>query len=322
MTNTDTRDVERTHAQITALVDSGCEIVRCAVPDRQAAAAFRKLRERVTVPLVADIHFSAELAVAAIEAGADKVRINPGNIGAQDKLTRVLDAARQAHIPIRVGINAGSLEKSVLDKYKAPCAEALVESALATVAKIESLGFESMVVSIKSSDIRTTVRACTLFAQQSDYPQHIGITESGTRRSGTIRSSAGLGALLLQGVGDTMRVSLCTDPVEEVLVARELLIGLGLRTGPRVIACPTCGRTRIDVASLAEQVEKRLTGMKKAITVAVMGCVVNGPGEAREADIGIAGGKRKGTIFMKGEPVVTVPEEELVERLFAYIGDM
>ncbi len=322
MTNTDTCNVEATLQQITKLGQHGCDIVRVAIPTTAGAEAFKKIRAATDMPLVADIHFSAQLAVMAIEAGADKVRINPGNIGSKDKLMRVCDAARAAGIPIRVGINAGSLQKDILQRYGRPCADALAESALRTVREMERLGFDTMVVSIKSSDIPITFAACKKFAAQSDYPQHIGITESGTLRSGTIGSSAGVGALLLCGVGDTIRISLSADPVEEVRVGLGLLISLGLRPGPRVISCPTCGRTQIDVATLAAEVEKRIQGRKKPITVAVMGCVVNGPGEAREADVGIAGGKHKGQIFIKGEPVETVPEDSLVERLCTYIDTL
>lgn len=319
MTNTPTEDVDATLRQIDALVGAGCRIVRLAVPHKRAAAAFAQIRARTNVPLVADIHFSHELAIAAIEAGADKVRINPGNIGAHDRVRQICDAARAARIPIRIGVNSGSLEAEVMRKYLHPTPEALVESALLNIALVESFGFEDIVVSIKASDVVTTIEACTLLASRSDRPQHIGITESGTVRTGALRSSVGLGALLAAGIGDTIRVSLAGDPVQEISVAREILKALKLASGPTVIACPTCGRTQIDVAALAEKVEAMVAPLDATITVAVMGCIVNGPGEAREADVGLAGGVGEGRIFVKGAEVEKVPEDQLLDRLWYHI---
>jgi len=315
MTNTDTEDVDATLAQIARLHAAGCRIVRVAVPNRRAVDAFANIRAGTNVPLVADIHFQHELAVAAIEAGADKVRINPGNIGGADHTRRVIDAAKAARIPVRIGVNSGSLEAAVLTKHGHPTPAALAESALLNVRMVEGFGFDDIVVSIKASDVPTTISACTILAGQCDRPQHIGITEAGTVRTGTIRSAVGLGVLLNRGIGDTIRVSLAGDPVEEIFAAREILKSLKLASGPTVIACPTCGRTRIDVAGLAKQVEERVAGIAETVTIAVMGCVVNGPGEAREADIGIAGGAGEGRIFIKGREVDKVKESELVDRL-------
>jgi len=320
MTNTPTEDVDATLRQIDALAAAGCLIVRVAVPHRKAAEAFARIRARTSVPLVADIHFSHELAIAAIEAGADKVRINPGNIGAPERVRAVAEAAAAAHIPVRIGVNAGSLEPAVRAAHGGhPTAAALVESALANIRMVESFGLDALCVSIKASDVPMTIEACTLLAAQSDRPQHIGITESGTVRTGAIRSSVGIGTLLARGIGDTIRVSLAGDPVQEVRVAREILKSLKLASGPTVIACPTCGRTQIDVAALAEKVEEMVAPLSSSITVAVMGCVVNGPGEAREADVGIAGGAGEGRIFVKGTEVEKVAEEKLLERLWYHI---
>ncbi|HMD68490.1 MAG TPA: flavodoxin-dependent (E)-4-hydroxy-3-methylbut-2-enyl-diphosphate synthase [Chitinivibrionales bacterium] len=319
MTNTLTEDVEATLAQIKKLSDAGCKIVRIAVPNKIAAEAFAKIRKQTKVPLVADIHFQHELAIAAIEAGADKVRINPGNIGSADKVKKVVDAAKAARIPLRIGVNSGSLEKQLLAKHGGPTPEALVESALGFIAMMDSFDFSDIVLSIKASDVLTTVEACRLLSQATNVPQHIGITESGTLKTGTIRSSVGIGALLSEGIGDTLRVSLCSDPVNEVRVATEILKSLGLAQGPTVLACPTCGRTQINVEALAEKVEAMVSPLTANIKIAVMGCVVNGPGEAADADVGIAGGKHEGQIFLKGKMVEKVPEEKLVEVLMGYV---
>lgn len=319
MTNTSTEDVQGTLEQIENLRTAGCSIVRISVPSPKAARAFGEIRTRTDMPLVADIHFSHSLAIAAIEAGADKIRINPGNIGSEEKVKAVVDAAKRAGVPIRIGVNSGSLQKELLAKYGHPCAEALVESAIGYVDQLESYGFDSIVLSIKASSVPVTIDACRLLAEKTDYPQHIGITESGTARSGSIRSAVGLGTLLADGIGDTIRVSLAGDPVDEIYVAKEILKSLGLAQGPTVIACPTCGRTNIDVAGLAREVEERVSSIQKTITIAVMGCVVNGPGEAREADVGIAGGMGRGQIFVKGKPVATVPEDRLIDALMEQV---
>ena len=315
MTNVEAHDVEGTLAQVARLASAGCAVARLAVPDADAVGAFRAVKERAELPLVADIHFDYRLAVAAIEAGADKVRINPGNIGGADRVRAVIGAARAAGAPIRVGVNSGSLEKHLLDKYGSPCAAALAESALSWVSFFEREGFGDVVVSIKASDVLTTVEACRMLAERTDVPQHIGITESGTVRSGSIRSAVGLGALLADGIGDTIRVSLSGDPVQEIYVAKEILKSLGLMEGPSVIACPTCGRTRVDVARVAEQVEELVSGMSGNIKIAVMGCAVNGPGEAREADVGIAGGAGDWLIFVRGQSLRKVSEDNVLKEL-------
>lgn len=322
MTNTDTEDIEATVAQIENLATAGCAIVRVAIPNRRAARSFARIRQQTNVPLVADIHFQHQLAVAAIEAGADKVRINPGNIGSADKVRIVADAARAAGIPIRIGVNAGSLEKEILERHKHPTPQALYESAIHNIRLMESFSFDDIVISIKASDVCATIDACALLAENSDRPQHIGITESGTVRTGTIRSSVGIGALLSRGIGDTIRVSLAGNPIHEVYVAREILKSLKLAEGPVVIACPTCGRTQIDVASLAEEVERMVAGITTPMTIAVMGCVVNGPGEAREADVGIAGGRGEGQVFRRGVPIERVDESQLLDRLWHHIGEI
>jgi (E)-4-hydroxy-3-methylbut-2-enyl-diphosphate synthase len=322
MTNTSAHDVEGTLAQIEALTRAGCQIVRVAVPDDEAAKAFARIRSQTNVPLVADIHFRYELAIAAIEAGADKVRINPGNIGSIDKVRKVIDAAKQARISVRIGVNSGSLEKPLLEKYGSPCGRALFESAQGYIRMMESFNFDDIIFSIKASDVQVTIEACRLLSENTDYPQHIGITESGTVRSGAVRSAVGIGALLAEGIGDTIRVSLCGDPVEEIFVAKEILKSLGLLKGPVVIACPTCGRTQIDVAGLAMKVEEMVATMNAPIKIAVMGCVVNGPGEARDADIGIAGGKGEGQLFIKGNPTEKVPENRLLEVLKRKINEI
>jgi (E)-4-hydroxy-3-methylbut-2-enyl-diphosphate synthase len=319
MTNTDTEDVEATCAQIARLKVAGCKVVRVTVPNRAAVAAFRQIRAATDLPLVADIHFQHALAIAAIEAGADKVRINPGNIGSEEKVKALVDAAAMARIPLRIGVNSGSVEKRLLEKFGGPGPAALLESALGYIRMMARFSFDNFIVSIKASDVLTTIEACRLLAQSSDCPQHIGITESGTVRTGAIRSAVGLGVLLADGIGDTIRVSLAGDPVAEIHVAREILKSLGLMQGPVVLACPTCGRTQIDVAALAEKVEELVAGLSAPMTIAVMGCIVNGPGEARDADVGIAGGRGEGEIFVRGQSVAKVKEAQLLETLWRYI---
>lgn len=316
MTNTRTGDVQATVAQIKELTAAGCEIVRCAVPDMEAAKALGEIKKQITIPLVADIHFDYRLALAAIEYGADKIRINPGNIGAPERVRAVAEAAKSRHIPIRVGVNSGSLEKSLIERYGGVTAEGLVESALDKVAMLEQFGFSDIVISIKSSDVLMCVKAHRLIAERTSYPLHVGITEAGTLRSGNIKSAIGLGLILSEGIGDTIRVSLTASPVEEVVSAKLVLRTLGLRKGGiEVVSCPTCGRTKIDLIGLAEQVEAMAAGYDLPIKVAVMGCAVNGPGEAREADLGIAGGAGEGLVFRKGEIVRKVPESELLSAL-------
>ncbi|RHP32703.1 flavodoxin-dependent (E)-4-hydroxy-3-methylbut-2-enyl-diphosphate synthase [Lachnotalea sp. AF33-28] len=316
MTNTKTEDVESTVRQIHMLEEAGCEIIRCAVPNMQAAEALREIKKRIHIPLVADIHFDYRLAIAAISNGADKIRINPGNIGAAERIRAVVEKAKEREIPIRVGVNSGSLEKPLLEKYGCVTAEAIVESALDKVRCIEQLGYDNLVISIKSSDVLMCARAHELIAKETDYPLHVGITESGTLFSGTIKSSVGLGIILYQGIGDTVRVSLTGDPVEEVKAAKRILKTLNLRKGGvEVVSCPTCGRTQIDLIGLAGQVETLVSGYDMDIKVAVMGCVVNGPGEAREADLGIAGGIGEGLLIRKGEIIRKVPEDGLLAAL-------
>ena len=323
MCNTRTDDVEATVAQIGRLAQAGCQIVRVAVPDREATHAIGAIKERIPIPLVADIHFDYHLALEAVAAGVDKVRINPGNIGGEDRVKAVAGACRVHGVPIRIGVNGGSLEKPILAKYGGVTPEALVESAFGHIALLHKFDFDDICISLKSSDVRTTMAAYRLMSERSDYPLHLGVTETGTRRMGTIKSAVGIGGLLGFGIGDTIRVSLSADPVEEVYAARDILRALGLRReGPNLIACPTCGRTRIDLIGLAEEVERRLQGVDKPITVAVMGCVVNGPGEASAADVGIAGGDGVGLLFRKGEIVKKVPQETLVEELFQLIGTL
>ena len=320
MCNTRTDDVEATVAQIGRLAQAGCQIVRVAVPDQAAAHAIGAIKERISIPLVADIHFDYRLALEAVAAGVDKVRINPGNIGGADRVKAVADACRTHGVPIRIGVNGGSLEKPILAKYGGVTPEALVESAFGHIALLHQYDFDDICVSLKSSDVRTTMAAYRLMSERSDYPLHLGVTETGTRWMGTIKSAIGIGGLLGFGIGDTLRVSLSADPVEEVYAARDILRALGLRReGPNLIACPTCGRTRIDLIGLAEEVERRLQEVDKPLTVAVMGCVVNGPGEASAADVGIAGGDGVGLLFRKGEIVKKVPQEDLVEELFRLI---
>ena len=304
MTNTDTRDVDATLSQIAALASAGCEIVRLAVLDLEASLALKSICAATPVPLIADIHFDSRLAVQAVEAGVKGLRINPGNIGGPDKVDRVVHAARAAGVPIRIGVNSGSVDKGLLQKYGGPTPAAMVESALEHVRLLEERGFDAIKISLKSSSVLGTVAAYRLMAKTVDYPLHIGVTEAGTAMRGAVKSSVGLGILLAEGIGDTLRVSLTADPVEEMLVAWEILRALGLRSrGPEIVSCPTCGRTEIGLIELASAVEVRLRGVEEVFTVAVMGCVVNGPGEAREADIGVAGGRDSGLIFRKGEVV-------------------
>lgn len=317
MCNTKTEDVEATVAQIRALTAAGCEIVRVAVPTMAAAEAVGEIRRQIKIPLVADIHFDYRLALAAMEHGADKIRINPGNIGEDWKLREVVTAAKERNIPIRVGVNSGSLEKDLLQKYGGVTAEGIVESALEKVRRIEELGYENLVISIKSSDVLMCIKAHELLAAETDYPLHIGITEAGTLLRGTVKSAVGLGIILYEGIGDTIRVSLTGDPLEEIKAAREILKSLGLRKGGvEVVSCPTCGRTEIDLIGLANRVESLVERYSDLdVRVAVMGCVVNGPGEAREADFGVAGGKGAGVLIRKGEVIRTMPEAELLPAL-------
>ena len=316
MTNTKTEDVNGTVDQILRLEAAGCEIIRCAVPTMEAAEALREIKKRIHIPLVADIHFDFRLAIAAIENGADKIRINPGNIGSAERVKAVVDRAKERQIPIRVGVNSGSLEKPLLEKYGGVTAEAIVESAMDKVHMLEEMGYDNLVVSIKSSDVLMCVKAHELIAKECIYPLHVGITESGTVYSGNVKSSVGLGIILHEGIGDTIRVSLTGDPVEEIRTAKLILKTLGLRKGGiEVVSCPTCGRTKIDLIGLAEQVEKMVEDIPLDIKVAVMGCAVNGPGEAKEADIGIAGGIGEGLLIKKGQIVKKVKEEELLSTL-------
>lgn len=323
MTNTPTTDIAATVRQIRALAAAGCDIVRLAVPDVAAAKALGSIRSQVDVPLVADIHFDYRLAIAAIEQGIDGLRLNPGNIGGRDKVEKVVRAAKDRGVPIRIGVNAGSLEKELLAKYGRPTAAAMVESALRHVAILEGMGFYDIKISLKAHDVPMTIAAYQLIASQVDYPLHLGITEAGTVTSGVVKSAVGIGALLAQGIGDTIRVSLTGDPLEEVRIGQEILQALGLRRfGPTLISCPTCGRCAIDLADLAGRVEEKLATIKKPLTVAVMGCVVNGPGEAREADVGIAGGQGVGLLFRKGEIIRKVPKEELFTALCKEIDQL
>ena len=307
-------------AQIRRLTAAGCQIVRAAVPDMAAAHAIGKIKEQIDIPLVADIHFDYKLALEAVAAGADKIRINPGNIGAEDRVKAVADACRLRGVPIRVGVNGGSLEKPLLTKYGGVCPEAMVESAMGHIRLLNKFDFDDICVSLKSSNVSMTMKAYQQMHVTSDYPLHIGVTESGTVRMGTLKSAVGIGGLLALGIGDTMRVSLSADPVEEVYAARDILKAAGVRReGPELISCPTCGRTRIDLIGLAAQVEERLKTVDKPITVAVMGCVVNGPGEASAADCGIAGGQGEGLLFCRGQIVKKLPQEQLVDALFELI---
>lgn len=316
MTNTRTEDVKATVEQIRALTKAGCDIIRCTVPTQEAALALKEIKKQIEIPLVADIHFDYRMAIMAMENGADKIRINPGNIGKEDKIKAVVDVAREKNIPIRVGVNSGSLEKEIVEKYGGVTAEGIVESALDKVKIIEDMGYDNLVVSIKSSDVMMCVRAHELIAEQTKHPLHVGITESGTVFSGSIKSSIGLGLILNQGIGDTIRVSLTDDPVREVEAAKLILKTLGLKKGGiEVVSCPTCGRTRINLIELAGKVEKMVSDYDLNLKLAVMGCVVNGPGEAKEADLGIAGADGYGVLIKHGEIIRKVPEEELLSTL-------
>lgn len=316
MTNTRTEDVAASVEQIHRLAAAGCDIVRCTVPTMEAAEAILEIKKQIQIPLVADIHFDYKMAIAAMEHGADKIRINPGNIGSIDKVKAVVDVAKERNIPIRIGVNSGSLEKELVEKYNGVTAEGIVESALGKIKMIEDLGYDNLVISIKSSDVLMCIKAHEVLVKQTNYPLHVGITESGTITSGNIKSAVGLGIMLYQGIGDTIRVSLTGDPVEEIKSAKLILKTLGLRKGGiEVISCPTCGRTRIDLISLATQVEDMVADIPLDIKVAVMGCIVNGPGEAKEADIGIAGGIGEGLLIKKGEIIRKVPEAELLNTL-------
>ncbi len=316
MTNTPTEDIEATTAQISRLEKAGCEIIRCTVPTLEAAKALKEIKKQIGIPLVADIHFDYKMAIAAMENGADKIRINPGNIGGREKVKAVVTAAKERNIPIRVGVNSGSLERELVEKYGGVTAEGIVESALDKIHMIEDMDYDNLVISIKSSDVMMCVRAHELLADQTPYPLHVGITESGTVNSGNIKSAIGLALILNQGIGDTIRVSLTGDPVEEIRSAKLILRTLGLRKGGiEVVSCPTCGRTKIDLIRLAGEVEKMVADIPLDIKVAVMGCVVNGPGEAKEADIGIAGGIKEGLLIKKGGIIRKVPEAELLETL-------
>lgn len=323
MTNTDTRDVDATVRQILRLTDAGCEIVRVAIPDEAAAAALEKIKSKVKTPIIADIHFDYRLALAALDSGADALRINPGNIGSEKTVERIANAAREAQAPIRIGVNAGSLHKEVLVKHGRPTPEAMVESAMKHVKLFEAIGFQQFKISLKSSHVANTIKAYELLSERVNYPLHLGVTEAGTLISGTVKSAIGIGYLLARGIGDTFRVSLTRDPVEEVKVGYEILRALDLRhRGPEIISCPTCGRTEIDLFGLVDRVEKALSGVEASPKVAIMGCVVNGPGEAKEADIGIAGGRGHGILFKKGKFIKKVPENKLAEVLIGEVKKM
>ena len=323
MTNTDTRNVQATVDQIKRLQDAGCDIVRLAVPDNTAAEALKKIKKEVNIPIVADIHFDYKLAIKSIINGADKIRINPGNIGSEERVKEVVKVAKEYNIPIRVGVNSGSLEKHLLKKYNGITAEGLVESALEKINFIENLGYNNLVISIKSSSVLLSIECYEIISQKTDYPLHLGITESGTIYSGSIKSAVGIGAILSRGIGDTIRVSLTDDPVKEIICAKDILRNLGLyKGGIEFISCPTCGRTEVDLISIATEIENLCKDINKNIKVAVMGCAVNGPGEAKDADIGIACGRGKGVIFKKGEVIHTLPEEKLVEVFIEEIKKM
>jgi (E)-4-hydroxy-3-methylbut-2-enyl-diphosphate synthase len=323
MTNTDTRDVRATVRQIRRLADAGCEIVRLAIPDMEAAEALREIRKKVRSPLIADIHFDYRLALASLDAGADGLRINPGNIGSVKAVERIIRKARERNAAIRIGVNAGSLQKRILEKHGHPTAEAMVESALEYIALFEALGFEQMKVSLKSSNVLNTIAAYEQLSARVDYPLHLGVTEAGTLIAGTVKSAIGIGFLLYKGIGDTFRVSLSRDPLEEVKAAYEILRALELRhRGPEIIACPTCGRCEIDLFKLVKEVEKGLSGILSSPKVAIMGCVVNGPGEAKQADIGIAGGRKQGILFKKGRLIRKIPEGEIARVLIEEVKKM
>ena len=322
MLNTPAEDIAASVAQAQALEAAGCEIIRAAVPREEDAALIRALKNAVSVPIVADIHFDHKIALRCAEAGVDKIRINPGNIGSEQKVREVAAACKERGIPIRIGVNSGSLERELLDRYGAPVPEALVESALRHASLLEKCGFEDIVISIKSSDVRLMIAAYRLLAKRVDYPLHLGVTEAGTERMGVIKSAVGIGSLLCDGIGDTIRVSLTADPVQEVYAARDILRACGMGRGVQIVSCPTCGRTKIDLISLAQSVEQALAGVDKPLKVAVMGCAVNGPGEAREADIGIAGGRGEALLFKKGQLLRKVPEDRIVDELLREIEMM
>lgn len=323
MTNTDTRDVGATVLQIKKLEDAGCDIVRVAVPDNEAAQAIKEIKKAISIPLVADIHFDYRLAIQSIENGADKIRINPGNIGGRERVKKVVETADKHQVPIRIGVNSGSIEKHILEKYKGVTPEGMVESALNHAEMLEDFGFDRIIFSIKASNVPLTIAAYRLLSKKTKYPLHIGVTEAGTIYKGTIKSSVGIGCLLTEGIGDTLRVSLTGDPVEEVKVGNEILKTLGLKKyGIELISCPTCGRTEIDLVEIARKVEDKLKLLNKDIKVAIMGCAVNGPGEAREADIGIAGGKGEALLFKKGEIIRKLPGDRIAEELLAEIEKM
>lgn len=319
MLNVPSYDIEGSVRQAKLLEEAGCDIIRAAIPDEKALDLIPAIKREVSVPLVADIHFDYRLALKSAELGIDKIRINPGNIGGQDRVKAVAEICKEKHIPIRIGVNSGSLEREILAKYGAPTAEALVESALGHASLLEQCDFDDIVISIKSSDVKTMIEAYRLLAQKCDYPLHLGVTEAGTARMGLIKSAVGIGSLLCDGIGETIRVSLTADPVEEVYAAKDILKAVGKGRGVKLVSCPTCGRTRIDLISLAKKVEDIIRDIDKDITVAVMGCVVNGPGEAREADIGIAGGDGCAVLFKKGEVVRKIPEDKILEELAAEI---
>ncbi len=320
MLNVPASDIENSVKQAVELEKAGCEIIRAAIPNKEAVALIPALKEAVSIPVVADIHFDYRLALEAVEAGIDKIRINPGNIGSDDRVKAVADACRRKNIPIRIGVNSGSLEKDILAKYGHPTPQALCDSALYHASLLNKFDFDDIVLSMKSSDVATMVKAYELAAEQCDYPLHLGVTEAGTERMGLIKSAAGIGSLLLKGIGDTIRVSLTADPVKEIYAAKDILKALDIdRSGIQFVSCPTCGRTKIDLIGLADEAERRLRDCKKNIKVAIMGCVVNGPGEAREADIGIAGGDGNGLVFRKGEILRKVPEDKLIDALIEEI---
>ena len=323
MTNTDTRDIKKTVKQIDELTEAGCDIVRCTVPDMESACAIKEIKKQIKIPLVADIHFDYRLAIESVKAGVDKVRINPGNIGGFDKVCEVVKALKERNIPLRIGVNAGSLDKKILEKYGKICPEALVESAKEHIDLVNRCDYDNIVVSLKCSNTRLTVDSYRLFNKKFDYPLHLGITEAGTTYNGIIKSAVGIGSLLLDGIGDTVRVSLTADPVEEIKAAKSILSAVGLsENSVNVVSCPTCGRTKIDLIKIANIVTDAVENIKKPITVAVMGCVVNGPGEAKEADIGIAGGDGCAVLFKKGEIVRKIKEEEIAEVLLSEINKM
>ena len=322
MLNARSDDIDGNVKQAVELEKAGCEIVRVSVPNKEAVALIPAIKSKISIPLVADIHFDYRLALMSAEAGVDKIRINPGNIGSRDRVRLVADMCAEKHIPIRIGVNSGSLEKDILEEYGSPTAEALVKSALRHASLLEECDFHDIVISLKSSDVPTMIKAYRLLAEKCDYPLHLGVTEAGTERMGVIKSAVGIGSLLCDGIGETIRVSLTDDPVREVYAAKDILRAIGRGSGVQLVSCPTCGRTRIDLVSLAKQVEKAVADMDKNITVAVMGCIVNGPGEAREADIGVAGGDGCGLIFRKGEILRKVPESEIISALLDEIEKM